>query len=390
MNKNKTVTVNFGPVHPAAHGVLRLILDLDGEIVERADPHIGLLHRGTEKLIEQKTYLQAIPYFDRLDYVAPMNQEHAFALAIEKLLDVKVPERGQYIRVLYSEIGRLLSHLLNVTTAAMDVGAMTPITWGFDEREKLLDFYEEVSGSRFHAAYFRAGGVHQDLPDGHLEKISKFCETFPKALDDIENLLTENRIFKQRNVDIGKISKEDAIDYGFSGFVLRACGVPWDLRRSQPYDAYEQMEFKIPVGSNGDCYDRYLCQINEMRESVKIMLQCIEKMPSGEVINRDAKIAAPKREEMKTSMEAIIHHFKFFSEGFRVPSGEIYKSVEAPKGEFGVYLVSDDSSRPYRCKIRAPGFAHLQAFDLLSKGHLLADVPAILGSIAIVFGEVDR
>lgn len=390
MNKNKTVTVNFGPVHPAAHGVLRLILDLDGEIVERADPHIGLLHRGTEKLIEQKTYLQAIPYFDRLDYVAPMNQEHAFALAIEKLLDVKVPERGQYIRVLYSEIGRLLSHLLNVTTAAMDVGAMTPITWGFDEREKLLDFYEEVSGSRFHAAYFRAGGVHQDLPDGHLEKISKFCETFPKALDDIENLLTENRIFKQRNVDIGKISKEDAIDYGFSGFVLRACGVPWDLRRSQPYDAYEQMEFKIPVGSNGDCYDRYLCQINEMRESVKIMLQCIEKMPSGEVINRVAKIAAPKREEMKTSMEAIIHHFKFFSEGFRVPSGEIYKSVEAPKGEFGVYLVSDDSSRPYRCKIRAPGFAHLQAFDLLSKGHLLADVPAILGSIAIVFGEVDR
>ena len=390
MNKNKTVTVNFGPVHPAAHGVLRLILDLDGEIVERADPHIGLLHRGTEKLIEQKTYLQAIPYFDRLDYVAPMNQEHAFALAIEKLLDVKVPERGQYIRVLYSEIGRLLSHLLNVTTAAMDVGAMTPITWGFDEREKLLDFYEEVSGSRFHAAYFRAGGVHQDLPDGHLEKISKFCETFPKALDDIENLLTENRIFKQRNVDIGKISKEDAIDYGFSGFVLRACGVPWDLRRSQPYDAYEQMEFKIPVGSNGDCYDRYLCQINEMRESVKIMLQCIEKMPSGEVINRDAKIAAPKREEMKASMEAIIHHFKFFSEGFRVPSGEIYKSVEAPKGEFGVYLVSDDSSRPYRCKIRAPGFAHLQAFDLLSKGHLLADVPAILGSIAIVFGEVDR
>jgi len=390
MNKNKTVTVNFGPVHPAAHGVLRLILDLDGEIVERADPHIGLLHRGTEKLIEQKTYLQAIPYFDRLDYVAPMNQEHAFALAIEKLLDVKVPERGQYIRVLYSEIGRLLSHLLNVTTAAMDVGAMTPITWGFDEREKLLDFYEEVSGSRFHAAYFRAGGVHQDLPDGHLEKISKFCETFPKALDDIENLLTENRIFKQRNVDIGKISKEDAIDYGFSGFVLRACGVPWDLRRSQPYDAYEQMEFKIPVGSNGDCYDRYLCQINEMRESVKIMLQCIEKMPSGEVINRDAKIAAPKREEMKTSMEAIIHHFKFFSEGFRVPSGEIYKAVEAPKGEFGVYLVSDDSSRPYRCKIRAPGFAHLQAFDLLSKGHLLADVPAILGSIAIVFGEVDR
>ena len=389
-SNNKTVTVNFGPVHPAAHGVLRLLLDLDGEVVERADPHIGLLHRGTEKLIEQKTYLQAIPYFDRLDYVSPMNQEHAFALAIEKLLNVDVPERGQYIRVLFAEIGRLLSHLLNVTTTAMDVGAMTPITWGFDEREKLLDFYEEVSGSRFHAAYFRAGGVHQDLPDGLLDKIYNFCQTFPKVIDDIESMLTENRIFKQRNVDIGKISKEDAADYGFSGFVLRACGVPWDLRKSQPYDVYDKLDFKIPVGVNGDCYDRYLCQMDEMRESNNIMLQCIEKMPKGEVINRDSKIAAPKRAEMKTSMEAIIHHFKFFTEGFHVPSGEIYTAVEAPKGEFGVYLISDGSSRPYRCKIRAPGFAHLQAFDLLSKGHLLADVPAILGSIAIVFGEVDR
>ena len=390
MTNSKTVTVNFGPVHPAAHGVLRLILDLDGEVVERADPHIGLLHRGTEKLIENKTYLQAIPYFDRLDYVAPMNQEHAFALAIERLMKVEVPKRGQYIRVLFSEIGRLLSHLLNVTTTAMDVGAMTPITWGFDEREKLLDFYEEVSGSRFHANYFRAGGVHQDLPDGLLEKINDFCISFPKIVDDIESLLTENRIFKQRNVDIGKISKEEAVDNGFSGFVLRASGVPWDLRRSQPYDSYEDFDFKVPVGKNGDCYDRYLCQIDEMRQSIKIMSQCINRMPGGEVINRDAKIAAPKREDMKESMEAIIHHFKFFTEGFHVPKGEIYTAVEAPKGEFGVYLISDNSSRPYRCKIRAPGFSHLQAFDLLSKGHLLGDVPAILGSLAIVFGEVDR
>ena len=390
MAESKTVTVNFGPVHPAAHGVLRLILDLDGEVVERADPHIGLLHRGTEKLIETKTYLQAIPYFDRLDYVAPMNQEHAFALAIEKLMKVDVPKRGQYIRVLFSEIGRLLSHLLNVTTTAMDVGAMTPITWGFDEREKLLDFYEEVSGSRFHANYFRAGGVHQDLPDGLLEKINDFCISFPKVADDMETLLTENRIFKQRNVDIGKISKEEAVDNGFSGFVLRASGVPWDLRRSQPYDSYEDFDFKVPIGKNGDCYDRYLCQMDEMRESVKIMTQCINNMPSGEVINRDTKIAPPKRAEMKESMEAIIHHFKFFTEGFHVPEGEIYTAVEAPKGEFGVYLISDNTSRPYRCKIRAPGFAHLQAFNLLSKGHLLADVPAILGSLAIVFGEVDR
>ena len=390
MAESKTVTVNFGPVHPAAHGVLRLILDLDGEVVERADPHIGLLHRGTEKLIETKTYLQAIPYFDRLDYVAPMNQEHAFALAIEKLMRVDVPKRGQYIRVLFSEIGRLLSHLLNVTTTAMDVGAMTPITWGFDEREKLLDFYEEVSGSRFHANYFRAGGVHQDLPDGLLEKINDFCISFPKVVDDMETLLTENRIFKQRNVDIGKISKEEAVDNGFSGFVLRASGVPWDLRRSQPYDSYEDFDFKVPIGKNGDCYDRYLCQMDEMRESVKIMTQCINNMPSGEVINRDTKIAPPKRAEMKESMEAIIHHFKFFTEGFHVPEGEIYTAVEAPKGEFGVYLISDNASRPYRCKIRAPGFAHLQAFNLLSKGHLLADVPAILGSLAIVFGEVDR
>jgi|TARA_B100000768_G_scaffold48113_1_gene46944 NADH-quinone oxidoreductase subunit D len=387
---NKTITVNFGPVHPAAHGVLRLLLDLDGEVVERADPHIGLLHRGTEKLIEHKTYLQALPYFDRLDYVAPMNQEHAFALAIEKLTGAEVPKRGQYIRVLFSEIGRLLSHLLNVTTSAMDVGAMSPITWGFDEREKLLDFYEEVSGSRFHAAYFRAGGVHKDLPDGLLQKIYDFCISFPKALDDIETMLTENRIFKQRNVDIANITKDEAIDNGFTGFILRSTGVPWDLRKSQPYDSYEDFNFQIPVGKSGDCYDRYLCQIAEMRESIKIMLQCIDNMPEGEVINHDAKIAAPKRADMKTSMEAIIHHFKFFTEGFQVPAGEVYTAVEAPKGEFGVYLISDGTSKPYRCKIRAPGFAHLAAFNMLTKGHLLADVPAILGSIAIVFGEVDR
>ena len=387
---NKTITVNFGPVHPAAHGVLRLLLDLDGEVVERADPHIGLLHRGTEKLIEHKTYLQAIPYFDRLDYVAPMNQEHAFALAIERLTNSAVPIRGQYIRVLFSEIGRLLSHLLNVTTSAMDVGAMSPITWGFDEREKLLDFYEEVSGSRFHAAYFRAGGVHKDLPDGLLQKIYDFCISFPKALDDIETMLTENRIFKQRNVDIANITKDEAIDNGFTGFILRSTGVPWDLRKSQPYDAYEDFDFKIPVGKNGDCYDRYLCQIAEMRESIKIMLQCIEKMPDGEVINHDAKIAAPKRADMKTSMEAIIHHFKFFTEGFQVPAGEIYTAVEAPKGEFGVYLISDGSNKPYKCKIRAPGFSHLQSINYLIKGHMLADVPAVLGSLDIVFGEVDR
>ena len=388
--ETKTLNLNFGPQHPAAHGVLRLILQLDGEIVEKADPHIGLLHRGTEKLIENKTYMQAVPYFDRLDYVAPMNQEHAFALAIEKILKIEVPIRAQYIRVMFCEIGRILSHILNVTTQAMDVGALTPTLWGFEEREILMGFYEKVSGSRLHANYFRAGGVHQDLPKGLDKEIGKFCERFPKIINDLELLLTDNRIFKQRNVDIGVVSKQDALDYSFSGVMLRGSGVPWDLRKSQPYDCYEQFEFKIPVGKNGDCYDRYLCQIAEMRESIKIMLQCIENMPDGDVINQDAKIAAPKRGDMKTSMEAIIHHFKFFTEGFQVPAGEIYTAVEAPKGEFGVYLISDGTSRPYRCKIRAPGFAHLAAFNLLTKGHLLADVPAILGSIAVVFGEVDR
>ena len=387
---NKTITVNFGPVHPAAHGVLRLLLDLDGEVVERADPHIGLLHRGTEKLIEHKTYLQAIPYFDRLDYVAPMNQEHAFALAIERLTNSAVPIRGQYIRVLFCEIGRILSHLLNITTQALDVGALTPSLWGFEERETLMTFYERASGSRLHANYIRAGGVHQDLPGGLEEDIAKFCETFPKVIDDVENLLTDNRIFKQRNVDIGVVSKEDALDYSFSGVMIRGSGVPWDLRKSQPYDCYDQLEFKIPVGKNGDCYDRYLCRIEEMKESVSIIKQCLAQMQKGAIKSLDGKISPPPKKEIKQSMEALIHHFKLFTEGYRVPQDEIYTAVEAPKGEFGVYLISDGSSKPYKCKIRAPGFSHLQSMDHLIKGHMLADVPAVLGSMDIVFGEVDR
>jgi len=384
------MNLNFGPQHPAAHGVLRLILELDGEIVEKIDPHIGLLHRGTEKLIEHKTYTQAIPYFDQLDYVAPMNQEHAFALAIEKLLKIEVPIRGQYIRVLFSEIGRILSHLLNVTTQALDVGALTPSLWGFEERETLMTFYERVSGSRLHANYFRPGGVHKDLPIGLCDDIILFCKKFPKILDDLETLLTENRIFKQRNVDIGIVSKQEALDHSFSGVMLRGSGVPWDLRKSQPYECYNDFSFKIPVGKNGDCYDRYLCRMEEMRESVKIINECINKMPSGPVKSIDGKITPPKKDDLKNSMEALIHHFKLFSEGFRVPEGEIYTCVEAPKGEFGVYLISDGSNKPYKCKIRAPGFSHLQAMDYLLKGHMLADVPAVLGSLDIVFGEVDR
>jgi NADH-quinone oxidoreductase subunit D len=370
--------------------VLRLILELDGEIVSRVDPHIGLLHRGTEKLIEHKTYLQAIPYFDRLDYVSPMNQEHAFCLAIEKLLGLEVPKRGQYVRVLFCEIGRLLSHLLNVTTQAMDCGALTPPLWGFEEREKLMIFYERASGSRLHAAYFRPGGVHQDLPPELLEDIYKFCDTFPKVLDDIEILLTDNRIFKQRNVDIGKFDRAEAEAWGFSGVMLRSAGVAWDLRRAQPYECYNELDFQIPVGKNGDCYDRYVMRMEEMRQSVKIMKQCIEKMPSGPVASTDHKIVPPRRAEMKTSMEALIHHFKLYTEGFHVPAGEVYAAVEAPKGEFGVYLVADGSNKPYRCKIRAPGFAHLQAMEFLCKGHMLADVSAVIGSIDVVFGEIDR
>jgi NADH-quinone oxidoreductase subunit D len=382
--------INFGPQHPAAHGVLRLVLELDGEVVERVDPHIGLLHRGTEKLIEHKTYLQAIPYFDRLDYVAPMNQEHAFALAIEKLLNIEVPKRGQYIRVLYSEIGRLLSHLLNVTTQAMDVGALTPPLWGFEEREKLMVFYERASGARMHAAYVRPGGVHQDLPEKLLEDIYEFCDSFPKVLDDIDGLLTGNRIFKQRNVDIGYVSQKDAMEWGFSGVMVRGSGLAWDLRRSQPYECYNELDFKVPVGKNGDCYDRYLVRMEEMRQSIHIMKQCIDKMPKGAVSHENNKIVPPKREEMKRSMEALIHHFKLYTEGYHVPAGEVYAAVEAPKGEFGVYLVSDGTNKPYRCKIKAPGYAHLQAIDYLCKGHMLADVSAILGSLDIVFGEIDR
>ncbi len=388
--QTKTLSLNFGPQHPAAHGVLRLILELDGEVVEKADPHIGLLHRGTEKLIEHKTYSQAVPYFDRLDYVAPMNQEHAFALAIEKILKIEVPIRAQYIRVLFCEIGRILSHILNITTQALDVGALTPSLWGFEERETLMTFYERVSGSRLHANYFRAGGVHKDLPRGLENDISDFIKKFPKIIDDLETLLTDNRIFKQRNVDIGIVSKKDALDYSFSGVMLRGSNVAWDLRKSQPYDCYEQMEFNIPVGTNGDCYDRYLCRVEEMRESVKIIDQCLKNIPKGPIKSLDGKISPPPKKVLKESMEALIHHFKLFTEGYRVNKDEIYTAVEAPKGEFGVYLISDGSSKPYKCKIRAPGFSHLQAMDYLIKGHMLADVPAVLGSLDIVFGEIDR
>ena len=387
---DRNFTINFGPQHPAAHGVLRLVLELEGEIVERVDPHIGLLHRGTEKLIEHKTYLQAIPYFDRLDYVAPMNQEHAFCLAIEKLMGIEVPRRAQFIRVLYSEIGRILSHMLNVTTQAMDVGALTPPVWGFEEREKLMVFYERACGSRMHAMYFRPGGVHQDLPPALISDMLAWCDQFPEKLNDIETLLTGNRIFKQRNVDIGVVSKQDCYDWGFSGVMVRGSGIPWDLRRNQPYEVYSELDFKIPLGKNGDCYDRYLCRVEEMHESVKIMRQCLEMMPEGPVMSENNKVTPPRRAEMKQSMEALIHHFKLYTEGFRVPAGEVYTCVEAPKGEFGVYLVSDGSNKPYRCHIRAPGFPHLAAMDYLNKGHMLADVSAILGSLDIVFGEIDR
>ena len=388
--EKKTLNLNFGPQHPAAHGVLRLILELDGEIVEHAAPHIGLLHRGTEKLIENKTYLQALPYFDRLDYVAPMNQEHAFALAVEKILNIEVPIRAQFIRVMFCEIGRILSHILNITTQALDVGALTPSLWGFEERETLMTFYERVSGSRLHANYFRTGGVHQDLPRGLNDDIAKFCQNFPKVINDLETLLTDNRIFKQRNVDIGVVSKQDALDYSFSGVMLRGSGIPWDLRKSQPYECYDQLDFKIPIGKNGDCYDRYLCRIEEMTESVNIINQCLVKMPAGPIKSLDGKISPPPKKELKESMEALIHHFKLFTEGYRVKIDEIYVAVEAPKGEFGVYLISDGSSKPYKCKIRAPGFSHLQAMDYLIKGHMLADVPAVLGSMDVVFGEIDR
>ncbi|HEX9462027.1 MAG TPA: NADH-quinone oxidoreductase subunit D [Alphaproteobacteria bacterium] len=386
----KNFSMNFGPQHPAAHGVLRLVLEMDGEIVERADPHIGLLHRGTEKLIEYKTYLQAVPYFDRLDYVSPMCQEHAFALAVEKLLGIEAPLRAQYIRVLFAEITRILNHLLNITTFALDVGAMTPLLWGFEEREKLMEFYERVSGARLHAAYFRPGGVTQDMPPGLAGDIVAWADRFPKLIDDIEALLTENRIFRQRTVDIGIVTAAEAQDWGFSGPMLRGSGIAWDLRKAQPYDVYDKMEFDIPIGKNGDCFDRYLVRVEEMRQSLSIIRQALAQMPSGPVRVNDRKVAPPPRAEMKRSMEALIHHFKLYTEGYHVPAGETYTAVEAPKGEFAVYLVSDGTNRPYRCKIRAPGFAFMQAMDFMSKGHMLADVVAIIGSMDIVFGEVDR
>ncbi len=391
-SSDRKFTINFGPQHPAAHGVLRLVLELDGEVVERVDPHIGLLHRGTEKLIEHKTYLQAIPYFDRLDYVAPMNQEHAFCLAAEKLLEIEVPKRAQHIRVLFCEIGRILSHILNVTTQAMDVGALTPPVWGFEEREKLMVFYERASGSRMHAAYFRVGGVHQDLPDALLDDLETWCEQFPEKMDDIETLITDNRIFKQRNVDIGVVTKEEAFQWGFSGVMVRGSGIQWDLRRAQPYETYDEYDFQIPLGKNGDCYDRYLCRMEEMKQSTSIIKQAIAKLREtpGPVMTTDGKVAPPKRAEMKGNMEALIHHFKLYTEGFHVPEGEVYVAVEAPKGEFGVYLVSDGTNKPYRCKIRAPGFPHLQAMDWMNRGHMLADVSAIIGSLDVVFGEIDR
>ena len=386
-------TINFGPQHPAAHGVLRLILELDGEVVERVDPHVGLLHRGAEKLMEYRPYQQTIPYFDRLDYVAPMNQEHAYVRAIEKLLGVEVPIRGQLIRVRYSEIGRILNHLLNITTFAMDVGAMTPLLWGFEEREKLMVFYERACGARMQANYFRPGGVHQDITPQLIDDIDRWCKEFPKALKDIDSLVTENRIFKQRNVDIGVVSKEEALAWGFTGVMIRGSDIAWDLRKSQPYECYAELEFDVPVGKNGDCWDRYLCRMEEMRQSVRIMEQCIHRLrncPGEPVMGEDNKIVPPRRAEMKRSMEALIHHFKLYTEGFHTPEGEGYAAVEAPKGEFGIYLVSDGTNKPYRVKISAPGFRHLQAMDWMNRGHMLADVSAILGSLDIVFGEVDR
>lgn len=386
----RTHTLNFGPQHPAAHGVLRLILELDGEVVERADPHIGLLHRGTEKLIEHKTYLQALPYFDRLDYVAPMCQEHAFALAVEKLLGLQVPLRGQYMRVLFAELSRLMNHILNLTTYAIDVGAMTPLLWGFEEREKIMVFCERACGARLHANYFRPGGVHQDVPEALLGDIRDFIKAYPRSIDDMERLLTDNRIFKQRTVDIGVVTKEQALDWGFSGPMLRASDVAWDLRKAQPYDCYANLDFEVPIGKHGDCYDRYLVRVAELRQSVKLIEQCLDQMPEGPVMTEERKVAPPPRAEMKHSMEALIHHFKLYTEGYHVPPGETYTAVEAPKGEFGVYLVSDGSNKPYRCKIRAPGFAFLQGLDFMARQHMLSDVVAIIGSMDIVFGEIDR
>lgn len=390
MQIEKDITLNFGPQHPAAHGVLRLILDMDGEVVTKADPHIGLLHRGTEKLIEHKTYTQAVPYFDRLDYVSPMCQEHAFALGVERLLGCNVPIRAQYIRVLFSELTRILNHTMNIGTQALDVGATTPLLWLFEEREKIMEFYERVSGSRMHSNYFRPGGVAEDLPHGILEDITVFTEGFRQYLGDVEELLTNNRVWKQRTVGIGAVSQKEAMDWGFSGPMLRGSGVAWDLRKSQPYDVYDRMEFDVPIGKNGDCYDRYLVRVEEMYQSLRIIKQCIAEMPEGAIKTEDGKISPPKRKDMKASMEAMIHHFKLYTEGYNVPAGEVYAAVEAPKGEFGVYLYADGTNKPYRCRIKAPGFAHLQALDFMTRGHLLADVVTVISSLDIVFGEIDR
>ena len=389
-SKNNNITINFGPQHPAAHGVLRLILEMDGEVIERADPHIGLLHRGTEKLMEHKTYMQALPYLDRLDYVSPMAQEHAFAMAVERLIGCEIPIRAKYIRVLFCEITRVLNHLLNITTFALDVGAMTPLLWMFEERENLMEFYERASGARLHSNYIRPGGVAQDLPDDLIADMLKFIDEFPKKFDDMDNLLTNNRIFKQRLVDIGVVTPQQAVDYGFSGPMLRGSGIAWDLRKSQPYEIYEELDFDIPIGKNGDCYDRYLVRMEEIKQSISIIKQCLNKMPKGPIKIENNKVTPPKRAEMKHSMEALIHHFKLFTEGFHVPAGEVYCAVEAPKGEFAVHLIADGSNKPYRCYLRAPGFAHLQALEFMSKGHMLADVVANIGSMDIVFGEIDR
>jgi NADH-quinone oxidoreductase subunit D len=388
--EKKTTTINFGPQHPAAHGVLRLILEMDGEVINKADPHIGLLHRGTEKLIEHKTYTQAIPYFDRLDYVSPMCQEHAFALSVEKLLKCEVPKRAQYIRVLFSELTRILNHTMNIGTQAVDLGATTPLLWLFEEREKIMEFYERVSGSRMHSNYFRPGGVASDLPEGLLEDIAIFNGQFLKQLADVETLLNNNRVWKQRLVGVGVVSQKQAMDWGFSGPMLRGSGIEWDLRKSNPYEVYEEMDFDVPVGKDGDCYDRYLVRIEEMYQSVRIIDQCLAKIPKGEVHSLDMKISPPRRKDMKNSMEDMIHHFKLYTEGYNVPNGEVYGVVEAPKGEFGVYLYADGSNKPYRCRIKAPGFAHLQGLDFMTRGHLMADVVAVISSLDIVFGEIDR
>jgi len=386
----KVFTINFGPQHPAAHGVLRLVLELDGELVKNADPHIGLLHRGTEKLIEYKTYLQALPYFDRLDYVSMMCQEQAYSLSIEKLLNLKVPKRAKIIRTLFSEITRILNHLLAVGCHAMDVGAMTPFLWAFEEREKLMEFYERASGARMHAAYIRPGGVCADLPFGLLDDLYLFIDQFGTRLDEMEELLTGNRIWKERLVNIGIVSAKQAISWGFSGVMLRGSGIGWDLRKTNPYEIYSELDFQVPVGTNGDCYDRYLIRMEEMRQSTKIISDALNKIELGAIKSTNLKLSPPSRKEMKTSMEGLIHHFKYYSEGFFVSSGETYTSIEAPKGEFGVYLISNGTNKPYRCKIKAPGFNHLQSLNEMSKGHLISDVVTIIGTQDIVFGEIDR